>query len=99
VCRRSVLQAGVAGRWKIAVKECYPIQAGKKYVIKIDCTFPGGGDKAGIFIFEAEIAWAGSLAERLLQIIENDPKTTKQGDVFIPSLDILYMLKMVLYLM
>lgn len=66
----------------------YPINKGKSWVIKTENT-----------IIEAEIAWPGSSAEKLLSLINSDPETLSYTwDEIItfkyPSLDILYMLKM-----
>ena len=62
------------------VKACYPIQGGAKYVVKTEQD-----------IIEAEIAWPGSLAERLLAHISVE---TPANYLAIPSLDVLYTLKM-----
>lgn len=64
----------------------YPINSGKKIIAR-----------RGTLIIEAEIAWPGSTAEKLLNIIKNDPSThndTNYYNCLIPSLDVLYMLKM-----
>lgn len=78
----------------------YPISNGKKYV----CKRVVNGKQQ---IDEIEIAWEGSTAEELFHIVLNDPKTiaynVKQMGVtttafveafLVPSLDILYTLKM-----
>lgn len=64
----------------------YPINSGKKIIAR-----------RGTLIIEAEIAWPGSTAEKLLNIIKSDSKTyndTNYYNCLIPSLDVLYMLKM-----
>ena len=62
----------------------YPIDSGKKYIARSNNA-----------IYEAEIAWPGSTAEKLLDIIANDPMTREGYDgCLLPSLDVLYMLKM-----
>lgn len=62
----------------------YPISKGNKYLAR---------NKN--FIIEAEIAWPGSLNEKLFNLIDADPDTIPGYDeCLIPSLDVLYMLKM-----
>jgi hypothetical protein len=72
--------------------ECYPIEAGKKFIIR-----------ATNELIEAEIAWEGSSAERLLCFIQDDPETwyrygpppsNPAETLMVASLDVLYMLKM-----
>jgi hypothetical protein len=65
----------------------YPIASGKKIVAK---TVISGKEK----IIEAEIAWPGSSAEKLFNLIKNDSSTKATPTVAVPSLNILYMLKM-----
>lgn len=72
----------------------YPIANGRKLVAKA---------KDGMII-EAEIAWPGSLAEELFEIIKADPytrpwnveerKTDASSTVLLPHIHVLYMLKM-----
>jgi hypothetical protein len=62
---------------------CYPTNQGKKLLIKV----------AGRII-ETELIWPGNNTEKLVELINNDPKTLQNGDYTIPSLDVLYMLKM-----
>src|ERR1700744_2260451 len=67
--------------------ECYPIANGNKYVIKYS-------DKS---IIEAEIAWEGSSAEQLwaLAYHSSSDRIRINGTMLaVPSLDVLYMLKM-----
>lgn len=61
----------------------YPINKGKKYVFKTSA-----------FIVEAEIAWEGSTAEKLLDLIKLDPETVMEDGNMWVSLDVLYLLKM-----
>jgi hypothetical protein len=65
------------------IKSCYPIADGKKLVIK---------QEEGII--EAEIAWEGSVAEKLVNLIIEDQSTIQNNGFLIPSLDVLYLLKM-----
>ncbi len=65
------------------IRECYPFHNGKKYVIKTNSE-----------IIEAEIAWDGSTASQLVHLVENDPNTIEKDGVLIPSLDVLFTLKM-----
>lgn len=66
------------------IKECYPIKGGKKYIIKT----------INSSIIEAEIAWSGSLIEDFQTMVSKDPDTIHFGEYQIPSLNVLYMLKM-----
>lgn len=72
------------------VKECeakayYPIRSGRKMYIK---------DSRGR-ITEADIAWADSVEEKLYNFIMADAGTMPfMGGYFVPSLNLLYMLKM-----
>jgi hypothetical protein len=61
----------------------YPINNAKKLVIRTKER-----------IIEAELIWPGNLTDKLVQLIESDPHTIRDNDVTIPSLDVLYMLKM-----
>lgn len=65
------------------VLTCHPAGSGKKLVMKTS-----GG------ILEGEITWEGSNAQQLAQLIINDPDTMEKDNFLIPSVDILYMLKM-----
>lgn len=71
------------------IRECYPIDGGKKYIIKLRNQ-----------IIEAEIAWEGTLAEELCKLVEDQygyaPGCSSLNieGLLVPSLDILYMLKM-----
>ena len=70
------------------IVQSYPINEGKKWVIKgIDTN-----DRKRIL--EAELAWDGSLAAELLELILNDPQSVVVGEKTFASLDVLYMLKM-----
>lgn len=62
---------------------CYPMSADKYFAKTVE------GD-----IIETEIAWPNSNSEKLLKLIENDPKTIFDHSGMIPSIDVLYMLKM-----
>lgn len=66
------------------VKAHYPINGGDSVFIRTD---------AGIV--EIEIAWEGSRAEKLLRFIEQQPDNLRKSSGFIiPSLDVLYLLKL-----
>lgn len=67
----------------------YPIQQGKKFVVKF-------GEAGVEGILEAEIAWPDSSAERMLELASADSKTEhfRTSPFDIPSLNFLYMLKM-----
>src|SRR6185437_2136772 len=68
------------------IKACYPIDDGKKLVVKTDR-----------IIVEGEITWEDSNAAQLRDLILNDPYTTyekRPNGFVIPSLNLLYMLKM-----
>jgi len=65
------------------VTACYPIAEGKKLYLKVN-------DR----IIEAELIWPGNNTEKLVELINNDPLTIHQDGNIIPSLDVLYMLKM-----
>lgn len=66
------------------IKEIYPDETGTKMFAKA---------KGGMVI-EAEIAWEGSTVEALIEYVKNDPETINVKGHMIPSLDMLYMLKM-----
>jgi len=82
------------------------IQEHIKYVSrseKVLANYPSSGGTKIIFktlstIYEYDVAWEGSNNEALLRIIEEDSSTFKSdwidGLCLVPSLDILYMLKM-----
>ena len=68
----------------------YPFNKGKKYFIQ----YPDKGA-----IIEAELAWEGTTAEQLIELVKDDPdtRTTKMGcaePILVPPVDVLYMLKM-----
>jgi hypothetical protein len=68
-------------------KVCYPIDSGNSIFMR-------GSDG---HITEIEVAWEGSRAEKLVEFVENDHGTVWDsylGGVLVPSLDVLYMLKM-----
>ncbi|BAU40116.1 hypothetical protein [Ralstonia phage RSP15] len=75
----------------VNIKACYPFKDGEKYVIKTE-------DNEGPCIYEVEIAWPGSTAEKLLYLAKCDPHTKRFDTLgftqWIPSLNFLYMLKM-----
>lgn len=68
------------------VSACYPIDSGKKFVIKKEIQ---------PYVTEIEIAWGGDTASELIDLVVADKDSIEQcsGDL-IPSLDVLYMLKM-----
>ena len=63
---------------------CAPTDGGKKNVTK----FANG------VIVEAEIAWQGTNQEQLLEMLGQDPDTRIVNGIMIPSINVLYMLKM-----
>lgn len=63
---------------------CYPIASGKKLIVKKD-----SGK-----IFEGEITWKGSTAATLAKLVRSDPDTIERSGFLIPSIHVLYMLKM-----
>jgi hypothetical protein len=68
------------------IRACYPIDDGKKLVVKTDRT-----------IIEGELTWEGSSAEALRDLILADEKTIYARDTVghkFASLDVLYLLKM-----
>ncbi len=68
------------------VRACYPIDKGKKMVVKKPSD-----------IYEFEIAWEGSAAHSFVELVETDPCTESLSfypDIKVPSLDALYTLKM-----
>lgn len=65
------------------VQASYPMNNGKKQYIKAD-------DK----IYDCEIAWENSSASKLVDFVKNDSETMTKDGFLIPSLDVLYMLKM-----
>lgn len=68
----------------IKIVKSYPTDGGKKWFAQ---------DKFK-HIYETEIAWEGDEAERLLNLIVNDPDSVYDDGFWIPSLNLLYMLKM-----
>lgn len=65
------------------LETCYPTKQGSKLVIKTKEQ-----------IIEAEIAWENSHSEKLKSLIENDKETQTKDGYLIPSLNVLYLLKM-----
>jgi hypothetical protein len=63
----------------------YPINKGKKFILR---------DPENDFIVEAELTWEGSTAHKLFYLISQDPDSDVVGQLIIPSLNVLYMLKM-----
>lgn len=62
----------------------YPISNGNKFVIK-----------TSFKIYEIEIAWENSTAEKFMNLVEADPNSVKISETeFIPSVEALYTLKM-----
>jgi hypothetical protein len=65
------------------VLSSYPINSGKKQIVKT---------KNGIY--ECEVAWENSTSEKLMALVKEDLDTKEVNGMLVPSLDILYMLKM-----
>lgn len=88
VCTYDELMAWAAENYS-DFKESYPIADGKKWVIK-------GNDAKEQFtdISETELAFDGTLALELRDLILNDPHTGYKNGKAYASLDVLYMLKM-----
>lgn len=70
--------------WKTAIHSSYPINGGKKWVLKC---YDGT-------IFECELTWPKSSAAELLELIEKSPYKSYPHGVLTADLDTLYMLKM-----
>lgn len=66
----------------------YPIDEGRKIVSRLKTS-----DDFEVIV-EAEVAYADTLAEELLSLIRRDSDTISKDGLLIPSLDVLYMLKM-----
>lgn len=66
------------------VKAFYPINGGQSFYMK---------QSDGV-IFEAEVTWEDSRAEKLVKFVESEKDTIEKEGVLVPSLDVLYMLKM-----
>jgi hypothetical protein len=74
-----------------SIKECYPIDSGKKMIVKTEQ-----------FIFEFEIAWEGSSAEKILNMVHATGQFNRidsfpydrNYNVFVPDLNMLLLLKM-----
>jgi len=66
-------------------KVCYPISSGDSIYMK----FADGE------ITECEVAWGGSRAEKLINFVtqESDTVCLEAGKLYVPSLDVLYLLK------
>jgi hypothetical protein len=72
-------------RKQINATVCFPINGGKSIYMR-------GKDGS---IVEVEIAWPDSMAERLVKFVESqEDNLTSYIDVIIPSLDVLYLLKL-----
>ena len=76
-------------RKTFGAKSFFPINSGKTLFMK---------NEAGA-ICEADVAWPGSVAEKLLKFVMNESDTLRllsevHGEVYVPSLDVLYLLKM-----
>ncbi len=67
------------------ISSFYPIDAAKKMIVKL---------QSNSRVIEAEMAWDKSSAQKLLELIHNDSGTVMMNDLLIPSIDVLYMLKM-----
>lgn len=65
------------------VVKAFPFEGGNKYFAQ---------ERSGA-ITEAEVAWPGSLAEELVQLIKDDPKSIQTAGGYVASLDVLFMLK------
>jgi hypothetical protein len=72
-------------REQIGAKVCFPINSGKSIFMQT-------GDKT---IYEVEVAWEGSRAEKFIKFVESQPDNlmTPWGNT-VPSLDVLYLLKL-----
>lgn len=70
------------------VRSFIPIEHGKKIVANIH---QADGNN---LIVEAEIAWKDTTARELLEIVKRDSQTLVRNGLLIPSIDILYLLKM-----
>lgn len=70
---------------------CYssPSHEGKKWLVKTR-----NPETKEQNFYEFEIAWSESVSEQLFNLIKNDNKTAIVESVYIPSLNMLYMLKM-----
>lgn len=73
----------LAARWFQGKRQARPINGGKKMLYS-----------SGRMIMEAEIAWPGSTAEELMHLVAADPRSQERFGLVVPSLDVLYMLKM-----
>lgn len=65
------------------LKSIYPIAKGKKLAIRFENSN-----------VEAEVAWENSVSEKLFNLIKEDKNTQIIENMYIPSMNILYMLKM-----
>jgi hypothetical protein len=65
------------------IKTFYPIEDGKKIFMR-----------KGKQIYEAEVAYTGSLAEELLELVKHDPNSIVFENTIAASYDLLYTLKM-----
>jgi len=77
---------------KVIVK-AEPLKDGDKMCAKVF-----DPDEKSVFVYEAELAWEGSMAEEFIGLVHADTETKiiLKGDftILVPSLNVLYMLKM-----
>ncbi len=74
-------------RCRAQIKTYYPIDEGKKLFVLL-------AEYGDSLIVEGEMVWPGNTAEQFVKIVEADPGTKKTHDYLVPSLDLLYLLKM-----
>lgn len=78
------------------IKELIPIQDGKKLICKkvqIDYN-PFKSRDESFFMLECELIYDGSTAKCFYDIVLDDPNTISKDGLLIPSIDLLYLLKM-----
>jgi len=82
-----------ANRMLGTIEACYPTSSGNKLVIKKRSL---DGVRNGLTIIDAELAWpkASTTSYALWKLIKSDPETVRQDKVLIPSIHVLYLLKM-----
>lgn len=70
------------------VKAYYPIDNGKKLLVKVLL------NDEELLLVEGEMVWPGNTAEKFVEIVKNDSGTKHKFDYLVPSLDLLYLIKM-----
>lgn len=70
----------------------YPIEDGKKIFCKVSKLRQN--EPLEIQIIEAEVTWSGSTAEKLHELLITDDESIYCDNLLIPSVDVLYLLKM-----